>query len=164
MRRSILAAVVTTAMLALAGPSAASTPQRFEFDFQEADSIDCAQFNPAWTFHDDFLDTFEIRGQLWRDANGDPLREIDHVYHVSNDVNSVTGLTLHEHNHYTVTIDFAAGIVTSSGAFNIMQRRGVGEVIHNSGHRVFDFVAGQDLAIRGPQHADDADFCAAVAP
>ena len=34
----------------------------------------------------------------------------------STDVNSVTGLTLHEHNHFTAQIDFVGGTVTVNGA------------------------------------------------
>ena len=161
-RRSVLLAAF--AALVVAGPAAAAAPERFEFDEQESDSIDCSAFNPNWTFRDNFVDFLHHRVQAWNDADGNPVRIIDHVEHVSNDVNSETGFTLHEHNHFMLTVDFAAGTVTSSGAFNIMQRRGVGEVIHNSGHRVFDFFAGQDLVIRGPIQASDADFCAAVAP
>jgi hypothetical protein len=49
-------------------------------------------------------------------------------------------------------------------AINIMQRRGVGEVIHNSGHKIIDLETGEPLVIRGPDAASDEDFCAAVAP
>jgi hypothetical protein len=165
MSRSAVAATVAAVVLAFAaGPSAAASPQRFEFDFQSADSIDCSEFNPAWTFHDDFVDFFHDRGQVWFDGNGDPLRAIEHIEHTSNDVNSVTGFTLHEHNHFTVVSDFRAGTITLNGAINIMQRKGVGEVIQNVGHKVIDLATGEPLVLRGPNTADDADFCAAVAP
>jgi hypothetical protein len=165
MRRPAVVAAAVTAVLALAAqPAAAAAPQRFESDFQFADTIDCSQFNPAWRFHDDFVDFFHDRGQVWLDRNGNPLRAIEHIEHTSNDVNSVTGFTLHEHNHLTVITDFVAGTVTINGAINIMQRRGVGEVIHNTGHKVFDRATGEPLVLRGPNKADDADFCAAVAP
>ena len=122
------------------------------------------QSNPEWTFNDDFHDFFEIRGQLWRDDNGDPVRALEHVHHVSNDVNSVTGLTLHEHNHYTRLLDFVNGTVTLNGAINIMERRGAGQVIHVTGHKILDLETGEPLVIRGPDVADDEAFCAAVAP
>jgi hypothetical protein len=163
-RRFVVAAAVVIAALVVAGSAAAAAPQRFEFDLQNADTIDCSAFNPAWTFHDDFVDFFHVRGQVWSDAAGNPLREIDHVEHTSNDVNSVTGFTLHEHNHFTVVVDFVAGTVTLSGAINIMQRRSVGEVIHNTGHKVFDLATGDEIVLHGPNKAEDADFCAAVAP
>ena len=79
-------------------------------------------------------------------------------------VNSVTGLTLHEHNHFTVQIDFIGGTVTVNGAINIMQRPGVGSVILNAGHKVFDSETGLPLVLKGPDRADDEDFCRALAP
>ena len=92
------------------------------------------------------------------------MRAIEHIEHHSNDVNSVTGFTLHEHNHYVVITDFMAGTVTINGAINIMQRKGAGSVIQNVGHKVFDLGTGEPLVLRGPNKADDRDFCAAVAP
>jgi len=168
MRRFVFAVAVAAfvpAMLMLgAGPAAAAAPQRFEFDFQNADTIDCSAFNPAWAFHDDFVDFFHDRAQVWFDSNGNPLRAIEHIDHTSNDVNSVTGFTLHEHNHFTIVTDFVAGTMTFSGAINIMQRKGIGEVIQNTGHKVLDLATGEPLVLHGPNMADDADFCAAVAP
>ena len=161
---AVAAAVVAVVLAFVAEPAAAASPQRFESDFQFADTIDCSAFNPAWTFHDDFVDFFHDRGQVWLDDNGNRLRAIEHIEHTSNDVNSITGFTLHEHNHFTVVTDFLAGTVTLNGAINIMQRRGVGEVIQNTGHKVIDLATGEPLVLRGPNTADDSDFCAAVAP
>jgi hypothetical protein len=79
-------------------------------------------------------------------------------------VNSLTGLTLHEHNHFTAQIDFVAGTVTFNGAINIMQRPGVGSVILNAGHKVFDLETGVPQVLKGPNRADDEDFCRALAP
>jgi hypothetical protein len=165
MRLATVLGTVVAAVLATGATSAsAAAPERFEEDFQFADTIDCSQFNPAWTFNDDFVDFFHDRGQIWFDADGEPLRAIEHIEHHSNDVNSSTGFTLHEHNHFTVVTDFVAGTVTVSGAINVMQRRGVGEVIHRTGRKVFDLASGEPLVLHGPNAADDADFCAAVAP
>jgi hypothetical protein len=164
MRRLAAAAAATLALALAAGPALAAAPQRFEFDFQNGDTIDCSVFNPAWTFHDDFVDFFHDRGQLWLDAAGNPVRAIEHIQHTSNDVNSVTGFTLHEHNNFTVVTDFVAGTITLSGAINIMQRKSVGEVIQNTGHKVINLTTGEPLALHGPNAASDADFCAAVAP
>src|SRR5437762_2355603 len=127
--RHFVTAAVAAAALAACPPSAfAAGPTPYEFDFQASDTIDCSAFNPEWTFNDDFLDFFHVEGRVWFDDNGNPIRDIGHFYHVSNDVNSVTGFTLHEHNHFSVKIDFTVDPVTAtlSGAINIMQRRGVG--------------------------------------
>jgi hypothetical protein len=161
-RLAVLAVSVATAIWPAA--AGAAGPERFTDSFIFRDTIDCSQFDTAWTFHDDFVDTFEISGLFWSDADGNPVREIDHVYHVSSDVNSVTGFTLHEHNHYIVTLDFAAGTQSFSGAINIMQRRGVGEVIQFTGHKVIDLETGEPISMHGPDRRGDADFCAAVAP
>ena len=165
MRRSAVLAVLMVALLVIVpATSRAAAPERYTDEFDFEDTIDCSQFNPEWTFNDDFHDFFEIRGQLWRDDNGEPVRAIEHVHHVSNDVNSVTGLTLHEHNHFTVLLDFVNGTVTLNGAINIMERRGAGQVIHATGHKILDLETNELLVNRGPDVADDEAFCAAVAP
>ena len=92
------------------------------------------------------------------------IRAIDHIVHRSNDVNSVTGFTLHEHNHLVALYDFVRGTVTLNGAINIMQRPGAGSVILNVGHKVFDLETGTPRVLAGPDRADDEDFCRAVAP
>jgi hypothetical protein len=165
MRRYAVTALLAIVLLVLAPPLAgAAAPERYTFEFDFEDTIDCSQFNPDWQFNDDFHDFFTGRGQIWFDDNGDPIRAIEHIHHVSNDVNSVTGFTLHEHNHFTALLDFVAGTVTLDGAINIMQRRGVGEVIQATGHKILDLETGEPLVIRGPDVADDEAFCAAVAP
>jgi hypothetical protein len=161
--------VVYLAVLALtlgvaASPAAAAAPQRYTFEDVQSDTIDCSTFNPAWTFNDDFVDFFSGRGQVWLDAAGRPIRAIEHVVHRSNDVNSVTGFTLHEHNHFVALIDFVHGTVTLNGAINIMQRPGAGSVILNAGHKVFDLETGTPFVLAGPDRAGDEDFCRAVAP
>jgi hypothetical protein len=158
---------LTFALLAFLVPTATAAgaaPERYTFEDVFSDTIDCATFNPAWTFNDDFVDFFTGRGQVWLDAAGEPIRAIEHVVHRSNDVNSATGFTLHEHNHFVARIDFVRGTVTLNGAINIMERRGAGQVIHVTGHKILDLETDEPLVIRGPDVADDEAFCAAVAP
>jgi hypothetical protein len=157
-------AVLVVALGVAASPAAGAAPERYTFAFDFSDTIDCSAFNPAWTFNDDFVDFFTGRGQVWLDAAGRPIKAIEHVVHRSNDVNSVTGFTLHEHNHFVVLYDFVRGTVTLNGAINIMQRPGAGSVILNAGHKVFDLETGIPFVLRGPNRADDEDFCRAVAP
>ena len=163
-RRLTGLAVLAVAMGVAASPAAGAGPERYTFEDVFSDTIDCSEFNPAWTFHDDFVDFFEGRGQVWLDSAGQPIRAIEHIVHRSNDVNSVTGFTLHEHNHFTVQLDFVRGTVTLNGAINIMQRPGAGSVILNAGHKVFDLETGTPFVLAGPDRADDEDFCRAVAP
>jgi hypothetical protein len=161
--------VVGLAVLALAlgvtsAQAVGAAPERYTFEDVQSDTIDCSVFDPAWTFHDDFVDFFEGRGQVWLDDAGQPIRAIEHIVHRSNDVNSVTGFTLHEHNHFVVQLDFVRGTVTLNGAINIMQRPGAGSVILNAGHKVFDLETGTPFVLAGPDRAADEDFCRAVAP
>ena len=152
------------AFLVPTATAAAATSERYQFEFEESDTIDCSAFNPAWTFNDDFVDFFVVRGRVWFDDEGELIRDIGHIFHRSNDVNSVTGFTLHEHNHYVVVFDFVRGTVTLNGAINIMQRPGAGSVILNAGHKIFDLETDTPIALAGPDRADDEDFCRAVAP
>jgi hypothetical protein len=164
-RCAVLGALV--AVLWLVSAANATAPVRFgAFDVPpEYGTIDCSQFNPAWTFHDDFVDFFHVaEDTLYLDAQGNPVREVLRVEHVSNDVNTVTAFTLHEHNHFTVTADYVSGTLTLNGAINIMQRRGVGSVIRNAGHKVIDGSTGDPIMLAGPDMNADADFCAALAP
>jgi hypothetical protein len=165
LKRRLAGLAVVGLMLAVAAsPAAGAAPQRYTFEFEFSDTIDCSSFNPAWTFNDNFVDFFTGRGQVWLDAAGHPIRAIEHTVHRSNDVNSVTGFTLHEHNHFVALYDFVRGTVTLNGAINIMQRPGAGSVILNAGHKVFDLETGTPLVLAGPDRADDEDFCRAVAP
>ena len=165
MKRSLVGlAVVALALGVAASPADGATPERYTFEDVFSDTIDCSSFNPAWTFNDNFVDFFEGRGQVWLDDAGHPSRAIEHVVHRSNDVNSVTGFTLHEHNHFVVLLDFVQGTLTLNGAINIMQRPGAGSVILNAGHKVFDLETGTPFVLAGPDRADDEDFCRAVAP
>jgi hypothetical protein len=165
MKRPVIGfAVVVLALAASASPAVGAAPERYTFEDVFSDTIDCSTFDPAWTFNDDFVDFFEGRGQVWLDAAGQPIRAIEHVVHRSNDVNSVTGFTLHEHNHFVAQIDFLRGTVTLNGAINIMQRPGAGSVILNAGHKVFDPETGTPFVLAGPDRAEDEDFCRAVAP
>jgi hypothetical protein len=155
---------ILVGVLGVVSTAGASAPERFTLDFPVSDTIDCSEFNPAWTFSDNFTDFFHIEAAVFSDVQGNALRAISHVEHTSNDVNSVTGFTLHEHNHYVVIEDFVTGTITLNGAINIMQRRGVGSVIQNTGHKVIDAETGEPISLAGPTKADDEDFCAAIAP
>jgi hypothetical protein len=162
-----LVAVLATAILAMAlgvCPALAAGPQRYHDTIVFSDTIDCVTFNPAWNFNDDFVDFYDVRGQAFTDGSGTVVSAVEHIEHHSNDVNSLTGFTLHEHNNFVARYDFVTGTVTLSGAINIMQRPGAGEVIHNSGHKVLDLETGAPIVERGPSMAGDIDFCAAVAP
>ena len=159
--------VLTFALFAFLVPTATAAgaaPERYTFEDVFSDTIDCSTFNPAWTFNDDFVDFFTGRGQVWLDAAGEPIRAIEHVVHRSNDINSVTGFTLHEHNHFVAQYRLRTRDLTLNGAINIMQRPGAGSVILNASHKIVDLETGTPFVLEGPDRADDEDFCRAVAP
>jgi hypothetical protein len=162
--RTCAAIGALVAVFLLVSAASAATPLRDPpEDFSVPGTIDCSQFNPEWTFDDDFIDTFHLETTLFVNKDGDLVRGITHVVHVSDDVNSETGFTLHEHNHFSFVDDFVAGTFTLNGAINVMQRRGVGSVIRNTGHKVFDGETGDPIFSGGPSIADEEDFCAALA-
>jgi len=158
----VLASAAAVALLATS-VAFANTIERYSFSFTQGNHLDCSQFNPSWEFYDDYTDFYDVTGQAVLDDNGNVVSTLEHIHHVSNDVNSVTGLTLHEHNHYVVKRDFLKGLTTVDGAQGIMQRPGQGIVIHTTGHRAYTFADGL-IASGGPEMSSDEDFCRAVAP
>lgn len=146
-----------------AAPAHAEPPQRYTDHFVEADSIDCSSFDPAWTFRDDFVDTYDVVGTVYFGSNGVPVRVVEHWEQRSDDVNSVTGFTLHEHNHYVVVYDLVERTATFSGANNVMQRPGVGSVIRWTGHKIYSWDSDVPIKFSGPAMAADEDFCRAIA-
>jgi hypothetical protein len=94
---------------------------------------------------------------------------VEHWEQASTDVNSATGLTINEHNHFLVVGDLVDMTLTISGAMNSAQRPGIGSVIQRTGHKVWDLDLSQDppfgplIFNAGPVQANDEDFCRALA-
>jgi hypothetical protein len=162
-RRTLVMIVTACCGVMYAAPAQAEEPERYTDHLVEGDSIDCSTYNPNWTFHDDFVDTYDIDRTVYLNADGEPMRLIDHVEHHSDDVNSVTGFTLHEHNHFIVVFDLVNRTASFSGAENVMQRPSVGSVILYAGHKVFSFDSDEPIQFSGPATASDEDFCRAIA-
>jgi hypothetical protein len=152
-----------------ARPTDAAPPDRGHESFTVTGSIDCAVFGEGWEFVDHFVDEFEIDRQYFYDPDGDLVRIKEHWRQVSTDVNSVTGLTINEHNHFLAVGDPVDMTLTISGAMNSAQRRGVGSVIQRTGHKIWELDLTQDppfgpmLFSAGPLQANDEDFCRALA-
>jgi hypothetical protein len=70
--------------------------------------------------------------------NGEAVQLVSHLSHQSNDVNSVTGLTIHEHGHFTITLDLITGMATVTGNSEVANRPGLGVVVQDVGRAVFD--------------------------
>jgi hypothetical protein len=137
LRKSVAVAgvVAVGSVVGLFGASTASAlpPQMSTFSFSEGGVIDCG------TFVDPYTDFLTGTRTLFFDSEGNLVRVVFQVEHHSNDSNSVTGLVLHEHGHYTLTVDLLAGTVTQAGNDAIITRPGTGVVVQNVGRLVFDF-------------------------
>jgi hypothetical protein len=169
MKTFVSLVVVCAAGTLAAEPAGAERPERERESFTVSDVIDCSAFGQGWAFFDEFVDEFDVRRQYVYDWNGDLVRIMEHWEQMSTDVNSVTGLTIHEDNHFLVDVDLVDMTVTLSGAINNAQRRGVGSVIQTAGHKVFELDLSQDpplgslLFNGGPFGGSDEDFCRAIA-
>ena len=147
----------------LLGPSIASAraPEREAFSFSNPGVVDCA------TFEDQFTDFFAARAVRYFDAAGDPTRIVIHWEHHSNDTNSATGLTLHEHGHFTETIDLMSGTDTITGNEEIANRPGTGVVVQDAGKVVDDADGNLVFFAGGRQHSEvllgDQVLCHALA-
>jgi hypothetical protein len=145
-------------LLALAPSAFATPPQTFSFSGTNSDVIHCEGFD------DNFTDVFAARGTVFFDNAGNPIRVVEHRVSHSTDTNSVTGLTLHEHDQATITVDLRTGQVTVVGGPIRMNRKGQGIVIQDTGIVVFD--AEGNIIFEGGPHEDlhqgDQVFCAAL--
>jgi hypothetical protein len=166
MRSSLAGRVVRLALAAAiiavgaAAPAFGRAPERAHVQQTFEDVIDCG------AFQDSYVD--EETGDLtwYFDADGELVRFVVHVSQYSTDVNSVTGLTLHERNHHTSTFDFATGEITLDGAIVHATLPGEGVVIQDVGRLRFSvsadgtldftFVAGHHDALIGDRTVCDA--------
>jgi hypothetical protein len=89
------------------------------------------------TFQDQYMDYYDVAETDVFDRAGSVVKVILHVDHHSDDTNSVTGLTLHEHGHFTETVDLVTGTDTVTGNQEIVNRPGTGVVIQDVGRVVY---------------------------
>jgi hypothetical protein len=148
--------------LIAAGAASAKAPVR-EALVPEADAgvIDCG------TFDDNFVDFYSGTVTTFFGADGNPARLVFHVEHHSNDVNSVTGLTIHEHGHFTTSVDLVTETVTITGTPEVANRPGVGVVVQDVGRAVFDAENNLVFFAGGTKHSElfggDQVLCDALA-
>jgi len=161
--RGILAAgavlTATASVLGATGPASAAAPTRAPFSDTYSDTIDCG------TFNDDFVDYYDGTVTTWYDAAGNPTREVYHLTHLSDDVNSVTGRTIHEHGAFTEIIDYVKGTDSTSGRLEIATVPGSGVVVQDAGHIVLD--ADGEVVLDSLNHRqsipdDDTRYCQAL--
>jgi hypothetical protein len=142
-------AALTWASL-LVGPSAASAlaPLPVSFSFSNTGTVKCG------TFNDQFTDFFEANAATYFDSAGNPVRFVIHWEHHSDDTNSVTGLTLHEHGHFTETFDLLSGTDTITGNEEIATRPGTGVVVQDVGKVVYDADGNLVFFAGGRKHSE----------
>jgi hypothetical protein len=169
-RAATMAAVTGLSFGALQQQHAgAAPPVREHESFAVADSIDCSVFGHGWNFVDHFVDEFEVERTYYYDRDGELVRVVERWEQHSTDVNSVTGVTINEHNRFVAVGDLVEMTLTINGSMNSAQRRGVGSVIRRAGHKVWELDLTQDppfgsmLFNAGPLVSDDEDFCQALA-
>jgi hypothetical protein len=153
-------AATTLTLAAAAAPAFGQAPERDHVDQIFTGEIDCGSFQDAYVDE-------EIADLVWFfDADGQPLRFVVHVSQYSTDVNSDTGLTLHERNRHHYTFDFTTGEITLDGAIVRATLPGQGIVLHDIGRLRFGvaadgtldfhFVAGHHDALIGGRTVCDA--------
>ena len=145
-------------VLALAPLARATPPQTNSFSGTNSGVIHCEGFD------DNFTDVFSVQGTMFFDQKGTPIRVVEHVVSHSTDTNSVTGLSLHEHDRYAITVDLRTGQLSIVGAPIRMNRKGQGIVIQDTGIVVFD--AAENIVFEGGPHEvlnqGEQVFCAAL--
>jgi hypothetical protein len=131
---ALTATLISLLLSATAGATAARATPPTREPINEADPgvIDCG------SFQDNFVDFFTGTATTFYDANGEAVKLVLNAEHTSNDVNSVTGFTVHEHGHLTVTIDLITGTVTVTGNQEIVNLPHEGVVLQDTGRLVFD--------------------------
>jgi hypothetical protein len=157
-RTYAISAATLFALLLFASSASATPPERYSFSGTNSDVVHCDGFD------DNFTDVFSGSGTIFFDRAGNPIRVIEHDVSHSSDTNSVTGLTLHEHDRSTTTVDRRTGQVKIAGGPIRMNRKGEGIVIHDSGIVVFD-ADGNLIFEGGPHelfHQGDEVFCSAL--
>jgi hypothetical protein len=118
-------------------------------------------------FQDNFVDFFTGTQTTFYDQNGEPVQLVIHAEHTSNDVNSVSGFTVHEHGHLTVTIDLITGTVTVTGNQEIVNLPHEGVVLQDTGRVVFDAEGALLFFAGGRKHSQllqgEEIFCGILA-
>jgi hypothetical protein len=137
-RASAVAACTALATTAIAASSAAPAlasglvKQRSSYPLEFLGSIDCGSFT------DNYVDRYDVTEVDVFDADGNLLRVEYQAVHTSDDTNSVTGFTLHEHGHFYQVVDFVSRTITISGNREVANRTGSGVVIQDTGRIVRD--------------------------
>jgi hypothetical protein len=158
---------VTAGLFGMLSPSTAGAASLRAPSHETLPPAEVAGVIDCGTFQDNFVDFFSGTQTTFFDAKGDPTRLVFHIEHHSNDVNSVTGLAIQEHGHFTFTVDPATGTQTVTGNSEVANRPGVGVVVQDVGRAVFDADGNLVFFAGGRKHSElfggDQILCDALA-
>ena len=156
-----IAGMAATSLLAIPSAASALAPVSESFSFSESGTIKCSGFKDQFT---DYYDGTEV---TYFDSAGNPIRVVISAEHHSDDTNSVTGLTVHEHGHFTITSDLLTGTETITGNQEIANRPGTGIVVQDVGRVVYDSHGDLVFFAGGRKHSEiflgDQVLCDALA-
>jgi hypothetical protein len=157
-----LAALVAIFTIWVTPGAVAMAPERLTFSRSSTGVVDCG------AFQDNYTDVFSGTETTFFGTDGNAIRIVVQMEHHSNDVNSVTGLTLHEHGHATFVFDLVNGGGSVSGNLEIATRPGTGVVIQDVGRLEFDADGNMIFFAGGTKHSQTIEgeqiFCTALAP
>jgi len=145
----LVASALVAAALTSPAAALAAARERLEYDLQFEGVVDCG------TFVDNFTDFFHVSETDEFGADGNLVRVLLHVEHHSNDVNSVTGFTIHEHGHFYVVEDLVAGTTTITGNSELANRKGTGVVVQDTGRIVLDANGDPIFFAGGRKHSNN---------
>ena len=156
-----LAALVAIFTIGVTPGAVAMAPERLTFSRSSTGVVDCG------AFQDNYTDVFSGTETTFFGSDGNAIRIVVQMEHHSNDVNSVTGLTLHEHGHATFVFDLVNGGGSVSGNLEIATRPGTGVVIQDVGRLEFDADGNMIFFAGGTKHSQTIEgeqiFCTALA-
>jgi hypothetical protein len=160
--RLIMVAISAIAAASLVAPTAVlgATRERSQYQLQFDGVLDCG------TFQDVFTDYYDVRETDVFDAAGNLLRIVYQAEHHSDDRNSITGVVVHEHGHFTEVDDFVARTITITGAQEVINVPGRGVRVQDTGRIVFTFDGDLVFFAGGRKHSEiiigDSVLCDAL--
>jgi hypothetical protein len=148
--RLLVAVFSAVALAGLIAPAAVfgATRERSAYSLQFEGVIDCG------TFQDVFTDYYDVRETDVFDAAGNLVLVTYHAEHRSDDRNTVTGLVLHEHGHFSQVVDLVARTITITGASEIINIPGRGVVVQDTGRLVFSLDGDVLFFAGGRKHSE----------
>jgi len=149
------------ALVAVTHPVAAAPPIIQDVDFEIDFLYDCGSV--VLSEHA----TVHVRVEIFVDAAGNPVRELDHFNFVGVITNPATGQTFRDVSHVTLQFDEDTGELTNVGNLINLMLPGEGTVLRGVGRRTIDangnvlFEAGVHEAVGLGTDLADA-ICAAL--